>query len=998
MMNQELSQTVVTAGRKMDWKADLLASMRSDARLDQMQEAARQFQSRRQQADGKGASLFESWSQSGEDGPQAKLFGDLHRLDAAAAERLSRAVTSLPEEGTDFLGFRLLAVLGQGAFGQVYLAEQGDLANRPVALKVSADVFGESQALAQLQHTNIVPVYSIHRADPFQAVCMPYFGATTLADVLEHLEGGQSLPASGNLLVSTIHDRRLSTRHALSHRSIRSASQPQSPEVEHPAEERPTLAQGAEAAQALQKLEGMTYVEAVLWMVARLAEGLAHAHERGILHHDLKPANILLTDDGQPMLLDFNLSEDTKLRTSVAAASIGGTLPYMAPEHLEAFCGSNRTLDARCDVYSLGVIFYELLTSKRPFPAPGALGPGVLQKMIEDRRQPLADPRRWNAAVSPAVASIVQRCLEADPNKRYQSARELAEDLERQLHDHPLKHAPEKSWRERAHKWSRRHPRLASTTSISILLGTLILVLTTAFVMRGRRLVRLEAQESLGQFQEEMQTAQFLLYSQHADRSQLEDGMSQCRATLARFDILDNPHWSESSQVRALPDAEQQRLQEEAGELLYLLAKATALYAQYYTEEADRPSKLQEAQQFNLLAEACYGQDQAPRALWEQRANLARLLGQGQEAEILDAKSAQLTESSAKDDFLIAHRLAIEGRHRQALELLQRATQQDPRSFPAWFVRGNCYYDLLQDVHAVACFNTCVALRPEYHWCWFNRGLAHLRLRNFRQAMEDFDQVVRLRPEQAEGYINRALAKEGLQKYAEAVADYTRALAQEKVSTRVYFLRAEARARAGDKPGAERDYDKGLAWEPTDEQSWVARGLARRESDPAGALADFEQALKLNPRSFEGLQNKAAILVDKFNQDAKSLQVMEEAVKLYPDSILARGGRGVLLARTGKRAAALEDAQAALLLDTSPSTLYQVACIYALTSRTEVGDRLQALHLLSSALRGGFGLDLVDKDSDLDPLRNLPEFKRLLTAVRALETDSAQAPRGQNGS
>ena len=83
--------------------------------------------------------------------------------------------------------------------------------------------------------------------------------------------------------------------------------------------------------------ESMSYVDAVLWMGARLADGLAHAHARGIIHRDLKPANILLADNGQPMLLDFNLAEDIKLRSAAAAAQIGGTLPYMAPEHLQAF-------------------------------------------------------------------------------------------------------------------------------------------------------------------------------------------------------------------------------------------------------------------------------------------------------------------------------------------------------------------------------------------------------------------------------------------------------------------------------------------------------------------------------------------------------------------------------------------------------------------------------------------------------------------------------------
>jgi len=96
--------------------------------------------------------------------------------------------------------------VGRGAFGRVFLARQNDLANRLVALKVSADLFGESQTLAQLQHTNIVPVYSVHQAGRFQALCMPYFGATTLADLLHNLESSASLSMSGKALIGTLHN------------------------------------------------------------------------------------------------------------------------------------------------------------------------------------------------------------------------------------------------------------------------------------------------------------------------------------------------------------------------------------------------------------------------------------------------------------------------------------------------------------------------------------------------------------------------------------------------------------------------------------------------------------------------------------------------------------------------------------------------------------------------------------------------------------------------
>jgi hypothetical protein len=92
-----------------------------------------------------------------------------------------------------------------------------------------------------------------------------------------------------------------------------------------------------EAADGWARLDRLPYADAVLALGGQLADGLAHAHERGILHRDLKPANVLLSDAGRPMLLDFNLAEDTKLRGSAERAQMGGTLPYMAPEHLEAF-------------------------------------------------------------------------------------------------------------------------------------------------------------------------------------------------------------------------------------------------------------------------------------------------------------------------------------------------------------------------------------------------------------------------------------------------------------------------------------------------------------------------------------------------------------------------------------------------------------------------------------------------------------------------------------
>src|SRR5207245_9476208 len=165
-------------------------------------------------------------------------------------------------------------------------------------------------------------------------------------------------------------------------------------------------------------LQGLSYVDAVLWIGSRLADGLAHAHERGILHRDLKPANVLLTDDGQPMLLDFNLSTDTKRAGSSvaqAAAQAGGTLPFMAPEQLQAYQAQTCSLNYTSDLYALGVILFELLTGRHPFGTPTGPIKRVLDQMIADRLQPPPAIRSLNRAVSPAVDATIRTALAPSP-------------------------------------------------------------------------------------------------------------------------------------------------------------------------------------------------------------------------------------------------------------------------------------------------------------------------------------------------------------------------------------------------------------------------------------------------------------------------------------------------------------------------------------------------------------------------------------------------------
>src|SRR5262249_54898615 len=142
--------------------------------------------------------------------------------------------------------------------------------------------------------------------------------------------------------------------------------------------------------------------------------------------------------------------------------------------------------------------------------------------------------------------------------------------------------------------------------------------------------------------------------------------------------------------------------------------------------------------------------------------------------------------------------------------------------------------------------------------------------------------------------------------------DVTRALEMEPAAAELYFVRAEIREHNGDRAGAERDRAEGLRREPSDVNGWIDRGYARLGRDPKGALADFEKALELNPRSGQALQNKAHVLSEHLGRTAEAVAVLNKAVAQYPGYVHARLGRAVLLARLGKRTEAHADAREAL--------------------------------------------------------------------------------------
>jgi len=464
---------------------------------------------------------------------------------------------------------------------------------------------------------------------------------------------------------------------------------------------------------------------------------------------------------------------------------------------------------------------------------------------------------------------------------------------------------------------------------------------------------------------------------------QVASAIERCEAALARYGLLENENWERGATFRALPADKQDQVRNLLVEDCILLSRAYSL--RIMTKEGGQ-DELDRAIRFNQLAERIGGEG-TPRAVWEQRAYLLSRKGNTAEAAEAAERARSTQVRTASDYFLSGSEAVATGRPREGLELLTRAIELDPGSYRVNLALAACFDRLARYSDAAARYTTAIALRPDLCDGYYNRGLAELKQGNHQRASADFDRAVKLAPERAEIYMHRSFAAENLKNYPAAIRDLDRALELGASKARVLSMRARARELSGDTEGARRDLAEALRTEPTDDIAWIARGLARVGTDLPGSLKDFEAALVLNPRSISALQNKSHVL-SKLDRTEDAIRVLDRIVELYPEYVKGRAGRGVLHARAENWAAAKSDAEEAMRRDTSPPNVYQVAGIYARLSKHDPRHQSEAVRLLTTALRGGFGYEYIETDKDLDPIRSSSEFKRVLESVRALKNPS----------
>ena len=408
------------------------------------------------------------------------------------------------EEGRTLGDFRLMRCIGRGGMGEVWEAEQISLARR-VALKVllpdrvdprALEFFArEARAGGKLSHPGIVAVYGTGETEGVNWIAMEL--------VAENCDLHHSL-------------ERLRESEEL----------------------------------------GVEYYALVALFVAELAGALEAAHTRGVIHRDLKPGNVLVTPEGHPKLTDFGLAKLVHEQSLSLVGEVAGTYFYMSPEQVAL---KHAGIDHRSDIFSLGVVLYEMLTLVRPFQ--GDTGEQVVSKILWNDPP---SPRELRSKVPEDLAVICGKAMEKDRDQRYPTMAEVAADLRRHLAHEPI-HARPPTVLQKAIKWVNRNP----TKSAVALVALAAMVVITVFWQRAR-LAEREVTLALGQIQKEQEATQVALVDAREQRDRAQKAESETRQALADLGVQKaavETQRDRADENAALADAERERAEQRAMEL-----------------------------------------------------------------------------------------------------------------------------------------------------------------------------------------------------------------------------------------------------------------------------------------------------------------------------------------------------------------------------------------------------------------------------------------------
>jgi serine/threonine-protein kinase len=744
----------------------------------------------------------------------------------------------------------------------------------------------------------------------------------------------------------------------------------------------------------------------VLDLGIQLAEGLAAAHEQGVVHRDLKPANLRLTPDGRLKILDFGLAQLVQAESDIAATlsmtsrdSTSGTLPYMPPEQLRG-----EKTDARSDLWAAGAVLYEMATGQRPFPERrGAL---MVDAILNRDPKP---PREINREIPKGLENIILKALEKDPAKRYQSARDLENDLQRLTAGiSPAAVSPRSFRRRPGARW------LVGGVALLVLAGGMLAIprvrerLAAALLSGGEKHIAVLPFDNIGNNPANEAIAQGLMDSMTSKLSNLEVGQQSLwvlPASVVRRRNIDDPSAAlhelgatlvvkgsiqrEGQDVRltvnlintkTLRQVGSVELEDRAGDIAALQNEAVsrlarmmkieitpemlartggsvvpAAYEAYlkalgYTQRYDKPGNLDLA--VDALASAVKTD---PRFAIGYAA-----LGEAYRLKYqVDRNSQWLEEAQANckraiqlDDRLPASYVTLgrmhddSGQHDLAISEFQQALRLDARNADALNGMAHAYENANRIQDAEAAYQKAAALRPDY-WDGYNTlGLFYDRQRRYEESVAQLQQALRLTPDNAQVYLNLGA---------------------------VYLDSGEEKKQAE----AEKALKKSIELNPSYPAYANLGYMLLQQRRFAESAAMTEKALQLNDRDYlvwDNLITAYAWLGQKDKAAAareREIPLVEEAVRLNARDAQKQGTLGWLYAAGKKRDQAIPRIQAALALAPGdPAILVLAGGAYE-----ALGERARALEFIEKGLEKGYALDDLKRDPDLQNLLSDPRFK-----------------------
>jgi serine/threonine protein kinase/Tfp pilus assembly protein PilF len=813
--------------------------------------------------------------------------------------------------------FDILREIGRGGMGVVYEARQVSLKRR-VALKVLPPAMGltqqarqrferEAQAAAKLHHTNIVPVHAIGEDDAHHFYAMDLIEGQSLDRVLHQLvdEG------SSALLAETV---------------TRAASELPKQLLSPAGSKRATTgAKDSTTSLGDTSVGSRPWFDALAKLIAEVADALDYAHGRGVIHRDIKPANLMLSSDGKLCITDFGLARIVQEPGMTVSGSLLGTPAYMSPEQIAA---GRVKLDHRTDVYSLGAVLYELLTLQRPFV--GESREEVLSAiMAKDPRS----PRKLNGRIPQDLETICFKAMEKDPDRRYRTAGELANDL-RQHVQGGLITARRAGVLRRSSKTIRRHPTAA--------VFLVAVAVASAIGLLAWRALSGKAEADVGLLVSEarlmMERGEYRPGLDKAERAlALDPANHQARLVRARM-LLQRVHWPEAADearrvLRDDPDNWEAHL------VLAVAAKyVPTIDAQAHLAavEGRVPDTADAFYLRGLVAESSREALQwFDRALELNPAHARALFARGDSLLRLGDLSAAMANAerlvavrsrSAQGRRTIGSLFNIMHEEDRAHEAYDRAIELDPEDAVTWAQRGaNRALDRGEEDEGLEDLTRAIELDPDLAFAHGIRAVLYNNRGEYENAIEGCRRALELEPDWAatygslawaywqNGQKDKALAaleelnsrsaswhdKNALLDARRQIANFHRRLgnhervldeAEKMIELRPdwldgYRMRAGARRELeGDSAiGEDCDLMAGLKFEEPEPGPFRRRGNLMRDfcRRMDQALADYGRAIELAPFWADPYYERA-LLHETHGDPASALAYMEKAVELAP--------------------------------------------------------------------------------------------------------------------